>query len=289
MTTSTTTTTTTTTISTTSISAAAAAEISSTMIALEREQNNLSRNNLVQLTLEKMGLEVREAYIREFSDVWIDKVVDFNWESGHELTFVGELLIVARRCYDFRDRYEDRKPGRELLPGEKEVTWGDPHYAYYGILTAPAVSDTIAETWHLYAWSIVDEVKDIVYKEEDKKRKSWGWKTNLELSTAGCSPAEVTAWWSMNWKKEVSPEVWANLCSTCSTEQVEWAMEAHSNRYLESIDMRLGSSFPRSMDIVHALAKAKGIAKGRKLPKRQTLVGIPPTRVCKDGSMEWSF
>ena len=151
------------------------------------------------------------------------------------------------------------------------------------------MSNKLAETWHKHAWSIVDQVKASVGAERSKLRKGFGETKNKALKEAGCNQAEVTAWWSMSWKKEVSPEVWANLCHNCSVEQVEWALEAHSNRYLESIGMRLGSSFPRSMDIIHALAKAKGITKGRKLPKRQTAVGIPPTRVCKDGSMEWSF
>lgn len=247
-----------------------------------------SNFDIVDAVLRGLGIDTRLPYDLSRLDEWNDRIT---YRDGDEdiTTHVGDLLLTAVRSYYYSDREADRLPGRQPLSNESAYSWGCSIIEYVGVLTAPCISDDLVEQYHLTAWRLLPVVRKAVEDTEARKRKSWGWETNLRLSVAGCSKAEVTAWWSMSWKREVSPEVWANLCHTCSTEQVEWALEAHSNRYLESIDMRLGSSFPRSMDIIYALAKAKGVTKGRKLPKRQTLVGVPPTRVCDDGSMEWSF
>ena len=246
--------------------------------------------DLVDAALRSLGLDIRLPYDLSRVDEWRDRIT-YRDEDGYvNTTHIGDLLLTAVSSYDYSDREDTRLPGRPLKEGETVYSYGCARTEYVGILTAPCVSEDLAEQYHLTAWRLLPVARKAVEDAEARKRKSWGWETNLRLSVAGCSQAEIQAWWSMSWKREVSPEVWADLCHNTPVLSIEYALEATSSRYLERIDMFLGGSFPRSMDIINALAKAKGITQGRKLPHKKADFGVPaPKYIATDGSRVWSF
>lgn len=249
---------------------------------------SITDSNAVELTLRRLGLDIHQTSLDP--DVWIDRLFMADNYGGSTTTCIGNLLIENVVSYRYDTPQSQRSAGRAPKEGEKEIGWGCPLVAYRGILTSPCINVDLAEQYHLTAWRLLPIVKEAVHSAETRKRRSWGWETNLKLSVAGCSQNEIQAWWSMHWKREVSPNFWADLCKNTSVMNIEYALEATSNAYLNRIDMNLGSSFPRSMDIVNGLAKAKGITKGKKLPHNKSDFGVPaPKSVSNDGSRTWSF
>lgn len=209
---------------------------------------------------------------------------------GNYPTWVGEQLIRAERSYDWETHWSDRTAGCSAGPEEEVISYGDPHYEYKAICPVdPRISDELAETVHLEAWKQAPALMLSASASAMAKKKAWGSAQNLALVAAGCSQAEVQAWWSLQWKREWSPAQWAALCREATPQQVAWGLAAHSSRYLEAVGLFVSSSFPRSLDAVQALARAKGITKGVKKPFWDTPVDEVAPSAIVNGAKVWSF
>jgi hypothetical protein len=254
-------------------------------LVVEALKEGYNHDGAVETALMKAGLA---CHWRDHHDDLPDYLTRGDAE-GTWLTLVGQELVTAICSYDWSDPYDRRRPGRALKDGENIIKFGDPHYEYVGIATANRLPIDTAEVWHKFCWSVVAELDKARLEDEAVLKKAWGLQMNLALVAAGCSKAEVQAWWSLQWKREWTPAQWAALCNRLDNQTVAWALAAHSSRYLDSIGAFVSSSFPRSMDAIEGLARAKGITKGVKKPFWDKAEGeVTPTAVVK-GERVWSF
>jgi hypothetical protein len=248
-------------------------------------KENCGRDYAVERALVRAGLS---CIFKSTPDDWWDYLTHHD-EDGNWLTLVGQELVAATCSYDYETPYDERDPARPLKDGETIVKYGDPHYEYVGIAVANRLPLDTAEVWHKFCWSVVAELDEARLGDEAVIKKAWGLQMNLALVAAGCTQAEVQAWWSLQWKREWSPAQWAGLCKSIDGQTVAWALAAHSSRYLDSIGAFVSSSFPRSMDAIHGLARAKGITKGIKKPFWDTPADEVAPSAIVNGAKVWSF
>lgn len=257
--------------------------IISSVISEEMEDRHypLTTTRIVELTAWRMGIDT----VGERTDRIFTSDREGTW-----LSWAGCQLVTATRCYDWENPTGVRLSSRPCGEGEELVQWGSPHYEYVGVAPVePRLDDDLVEAVHLEVWRLTPGLIAEAIEKQAAAAKAWGLQMNLALTAAGCSQAEVQAWWSLQWKREWAPAQWAALCRDTDTQTVAWALAAHSGRYLDAIGAFVGASFPRSMDAIHGLARAKGITRGVKKPFWNTPADeVPPTTV-RGGAKVWSF
>jgi hypothetical protein len=216
-------------------------------------------------------------------------------EEGEYLTWVGNRLIRATQSYDWEDSWDVRVPARNPLPGEEIFAHGDAHVEWVGLVPRNRrLPDALVERVHLL---LVQEAPNLLLalkEERDTARKQWGQEQTRLLREAGCNQAAVSAWWSLHWKKEVSPEYWAGLLETIPAETIRLGLRAHANWVLERICAPNRGSFPRTMDVIHGLAKAHGLKPASQQAYKASIVGdvvriVSPKVVDENGQRTWSF
>lgn len=210
-------------------------------------------------------------------------------DGGSFPTFLGSLLLRKTNCYDWQDYGVKRAP--KIEPAGDESTWqyGDAAYAYVSIF--PTRKD-VPQELVVYLEGLIEAAfmahNGPVLKKVLAERRSWGQEQNLKLETAGCSKIETQAWWSMHWKKEWHEKDWRQFCSH-SDEEISHAMAAHSTAYLVAVGIRsMGRSFPRTMDAVEALGKARGL-KPKRLPDWKRWANMPRPDDIEEGCGVWRF
>ena len=212
-------------------------------------------------------------------EVWEDKL--FNTEDDCTfLTWAGGRLTRTVHSWDFSG---------SPLDDSSLATFGDPHYGYQcRILSEELPLEALIEV-HKVVYTMLPDLIKTVEEDIASKRRSWGNNMNHQLEEAGCSKPEIQAWWSLQWKKEWSPEQWKRVCSTLTDAQVAAAMAAHSHSYLEAVGVNLGRSFPRTMDVIEALGKSRRLTPNRVKNWNKSEGGVAPSDVGRDGSRKWSF
>lgn len=94
----------------------------------------------------------------------------------------------------------------------------------------------------------------------------------------------------------MSPEEWAELMQVVPDESIRMGLAAHANWALKKVGGDLGSSFPRSLDKLRALAKAKSLKpysdaeyRLRLSPTRDISTGVRAHGNAREGARTWSF
>jgi hypothetical protein len=216
-------------------------------------------------------------------------------EEGEYLTWAGHRLIRASQSYDWEDHWSSCVPRREPLPGEEVFSYGDGWVEWVGLVPCNRrLPDALVEKVHLLLNEEASNLLLALKEEKEASRKEWGREQNCLLREAGCSQAAVSAWWSLRWKKEVSPEYWANLVNTTPAEVIRLGLRAHAKWALERIGAPNRGSFPRTMDVIHGLAKVHRLKPASKQAykasiKGDVVRGVSPKKVDKDGQRIWSF
>lgn len=216
-----------------------------------------------------------------FSDkeVWEDELFDMEDDCTY-LTWAGRRLTKTIHSWDFSGG---------PLDDSSLATFGDPHYGYQcQVLAEELPLETLIEV-HKVVYAVLPDLIKTVEEDIASKKRSWGNAMNSRLEEAGCSKAEIQAWWSLQWKREWSPEQWRHVCSTLTDDQVAAAMAAHSHSYLEAVGVNLRRSFPRTMDVISALGKIRRLTPKRVKHWNKAEGGLYPSAIEKDGSRKWSF
>jgi hypothetical protein len=216
-------------------------------------------------------------------------------EEGEYLTWAGHRLIRSSQSYDWEDHWNVRVPGRKPLPGEEVFSYGDGWVEWVGLVPCNRrLPDALVEKVHLLLNEEAPGLLLALKEEKEATRKKWGREQTRLLREAGCNQMAVSAWWSLRWKKEVSPEYWANLVNTTPAEVIRLGLRAHAKWALERIGAPNRGSFPRTMDVIHGLAKVHRLKPASKQAykasiKGDVVRGVSPKKVDKDGQRIWSF
>jgi hypothetical protein len=224
-----------------------------------------------------------------------DELTRHNGESGRYPTWAGEQLIRAECSYGYRTLEFERFPAREARPEEMEIRYGDPAYGYVSLVPFNRrLPDTLVERVHLLLHKEVPRLLMELKEEREAARKEWGREQTRLLREAGCNQAAVSAWWNLQWKKEVSPEYWAKLVQSTPTETIRLGLRAHAKWALERLGAPNRGSFPRSMDLLHGLAKAHGLKPASKQAYKAAIEGdvvsdVSPKKIDEKGQRIWSF
>jgi len=181
-------------------------------------------------------------------------LVDLDDEGGSYPTWVGGKLRKGKDiCMERFDKPLPEETGYVV------INYGDPCYAYCGRFRKAGIEEfPLAEIEEFLRGIIPQEIASFEAKEV-LARKSWGQKMNEKLREQGLSEQEVHAWWSLGWKREVSPEEWARLLREISENSIQRGLNAHAGWVLKQLGLDFGKSFHRTMAIVRGLAKAKGL------------------------------
>jgi len=250
-------------------------------ICRKADRERMNREEVLESTLFRVG-------INDFHNTLCFTAQDV-YDSGTYPTIIGDLVLRGTRCYDYSDYGVDITAGFKPADDEVEVSYGSPHYGYVAI--APlnrecpkallkAVKTAIETSYH--------RVAPVVEEELRTEKKSWGSEKNTALKEAGCDTVEIQAWWRMAWKKEWQPEEWAAFCNKYKNIQIEAAMAATGHRYLEAVGIGGERSFPRKMDAIETLGKARGLKKRYWKEWKNGGTLVPPV-VGDDGIRTWSF
>ena len=224
-----------------------------------------------------------------------DELTRHDGERGRYPTWAGEQLIRAECSYGYKTLEFERFPAREARPEEMEIRYGDPAYGYVALTPFNRrLPDTLVERVHLLLHKEVPRLLVELKEERDAARKEWGREQTRLLREAGCNQAAVSAWWNLQWKKEVSPEYWAELVQSTPTETIRLGLRAHAKWALERICAPDRGSFPRTMDVIHGLAKAHGLKPASKQAYKAAIEGdvvsgVSPKKVDQNGQRTWSF
>jgi hypothetical protein len=109
-------------------------------------------------------------------------------------------------------------------------------------------------------------------KRRNSLRREYGRKKNEELIEAMATPAMVSAWWRMEWKREWPAEEWVTLCREAEgqEEKIALALRSKASWPLEKLQWsgeracsfyEIGGSWPRTMSALKGLAKVHSIRK----------------------------
>jgi hypothetical protein len=173
---------------------------------------------------------------------------------------------------------------------------GEEYHTWVGAVAPPnrRLSDTLVERVHLLLHKEAPRLLMELKKKREAARKEWGREQTRLLREAGCNQAAVSAWWNLQWKKEVSPEYWAELVQSTPTEVIRLGLRAHAKWALERLGAPNRGSFPRSMDLLHGLAKAHGLKPASKQAYKAAIEGdvvsdVSPKKIDENGQRIWSF
>ena len=173
---------------------------------------------------------------------------------------------------------------------------GEEYHTWVGAVAPPnrRLPDTLVERVHLLLHKEVPRLLMELKEERAAARKEWGREQTRLLREAGCNQAAVSAWWSLQWKKELSPEYWAELVQSTPAEVIQLGLRAHAKWALERIGAPNRGSFPRTMDLLHGLAKARGLKPASKQAYKASIEGdvvsgVSPKKVDQKGQRTWSF
>jgi hypothetical protein len=173
---------------------------------------------------------------------------------------------------------------------------GEEYHTWVGAVAPPnrRLPDTLVERVHLLLHKEAPRLLMELKEEREAARKEWGREQTRLLREAGCNQAAVSAWWNLQWKKEVSPEDWAELVQSTPTEVIRLGLRAHAKWALERLGAPNRGSFPRSMDLLHGLAKARNLKPASKRAYEASIEGdvvsdVSPKKVDENGQRTWSF
>ena len=228
-------------------------------------------------SLRRLGVEV--TLWKDAPEIWVDDLFD-NDEDGTYLTWAGSQLTRTVHSWDYSG---------QPLDDADLVTFGDPHYGYQCRVLSKELSLEALIEVHKVVYTMLPDLIKAVEDDIASKKRFWGANMNHQLEEVGCTKAEIQAWWSLQWKREWSPEQWKRVCSTLTDAQVAAAMAAHSHGYLEAMGVNLGKSFPRTMDVIEAIGKSRRLSPNRVKNWNKAEEGVIPSAVEKDGSRKWSF
>jgi len=234
------------------------------------ELPDMKKEDIMILIMKKMGINIYVDSPREgiygFEDGLYcpismnqDTLTTHDENGWTYPTWVGELLIHSRMSYNYSiSNASDRVPARTPVSGEVEVSWGSPYIQYIGIANASQkLNDYIVESIHLFLHRHINCLLYAWNEYEEQGRKEWGRKQNQLLKEAGCDDKAIQAWWSLKWKKEYSPEEWADIVRNTSNMAVRYGLRAHAMWVIEELGLPTRNSFPRTKDMIRGLARAK--------------------------------
>ncbi len=248
-----------------------------------------SINQVAEQIFRYLGVTLFPMYGDEECEDWLL----YSDSEGSYPTWAGAQLIEAEMAYDWETPCHERHPGREPWAGEEVIRYGDSHCEYIGVVQELAqLSSDILEELHLTLFRHLPTLMADWKEDLIGQRKAFGQAINAELKEAGCSDKEINAWWSMRWKNEVHPKQWAKYIEEVDSQTIAIGLACHSGDALERANAFLRSSYPRSLDLLKGLAKAKRI---RKISRKEYLqwlknpVDVTADEVTSTGERRWIF
>ena len=181
------------------------------------------------------------------------------WQSNcSELTLLYKLCAVRTVSWDYQSSSDEQWEfaGRPAEGVWDYASWGSPYTGYSTALRMPRLEDVAYVRAACYR---VTKKRYAEWQQEQARaRKEYGRDINRRLQAEGADKRTVNAYWSMEWRKECSPEEFVNFVLNS---QVNWRLAAAAKGW-KLIDIagagNLRISVTRTVDLAKAVVRARG-------------------------------